>query len=117
MLEKMPENDNKNSIDDAYVRYLIDFSTIANFDYFKIMTKFILLTRDYLIKNNLDTANDGTASFPDRCNEFVNDYLEKKTDFKMELNDILDLVQHFCYWLHEKQYTTSILTLQPNDNI
>ena len=73
------------------------------------------MSRDYLIKSKIDTVNDGASGFPDQCNDFVSEYLEKKKEFGLELNDTIDLVQHFCFWLHEKEYTKSVLTLLSYD--
>lgn len=99
------------SIDNAFAKYLVQFSTSTNLEYFKTMARFILMSRDYLLRNKVDIYNEGASGFPDQCNDFVSEYLEKKKEFGLELADTIDLVQHFCYWLHEKEYTKSVLTL------
>ena len=48
---------------------------------------------------------------PDSCNEFVSDFVEKKHQLGIEMTDCIDLIQHFCFWLHQNKYTKSILSL------
>lgn len=103
------------SIDNAFANYLKYFSNISNANYYKTMCKFVLMSRDFMTKGGTDTANEGASGFPDQCNDFVSEYLEKKKEFGLQLNETIDLVQHFCYWLHEKEYTKSVLTLLSYD--
>ena len=47
----------------------------------------------------------------DKCMCFNSDFVEKKHPLGIEVTDCIDLIQHFCFWLHQNKYTKSILSL------
>lgn len=89
--------------------------SLTNSTYLKIMIKFILISRDYLLKQNVDIINDGANNFPSQCNDLLTDYVEIKTSLGLKIEDAVDITQHFCNWLHEKGYTPVILTAFSNE--
>ena len=65
--------------------------------------------------NIVYSIKDGASKLPEYCNDFVTEFLESKRYLGLELNETIDLIQHFCYWLHENKYTKSILSLLTNN--
>ena len=41
------------------------------------------------------------------------EFLEKRKE--IEIKHSIDLIQHFCFWLHENKYTKSVLSLLTNN--
>ena len=39
------------------------------------------------------------------CNEFCLDFMEPYDYFGLNKEELIELIQHFCYWLNAKQYT------------
>ena len=118
------------SADNAFARYIIEFYPLCSKAYFNILVKFIIMFREFLNKKNNSDLNklsseknsnfvysikDGASKLPEYCNDFVTEFLESKRYLGLELNETIDLIQHFCYWLHENKYTKSILSLLTNN--
>ena len=52
--------------------------------------------------------------FPEQCNEFFSNFLEKNNFFDFSEDDkieLIEIIQHFCYWLLLNNYTKSKLSL------
>ena len=67
----------------------------------------------------IDYSNLSNAeSLPELCNEFYSEFMEPNNFFNLnnenEMNEILDLIQHFCIWLFKNEYTKSKLSLANN---
>ena len=114
--ENLPVN--LESADDAFSRYLKECYTKSSEEYFVKIVQFVSLFRDFLnCKNQGENKEDiysikkGAMKLPDSCNEFVSDFVEKKHQLGIEMTDCIDLIQHFCFWLHQNKYTKSILSL------
>ena len=114
--ENLPVN--LESADDAFSRYLKECYTKSSEEYFVKIVQFVILFRDFLnCKNQGENKEDiysikkGAMKLPDSCNEFVSDFVEKKHQLGIEVTDCIDLIQHFCFWLHQNKYTKSILSL------
>jgi hypothetical protein len=45
------------------------------------------------------------------CNDYFIDFMEPHNYFGLNCNELIELIQHFCYWLVSKTYTQSNLTL------
>lgn len=113
------------SADDAFSRYIKTFHASSSKRYFEILVKFIALFREFINEKNNEVANtstethnvfsmkDGANKLPEYCNEFVSDFLEKRKT--IDIKDSIDLIQHFCFWLHENKYTKSVLSLLTNN--
>lgn len=104
--------------DIAFGRYVIECHSKTNKNYFVFLVKFIILFRECLNHyRNLDQADKefsevkGSDIIPELCNEFITEFMETNDNFDMDINEIIELIQHFCYWLYENKFTTSRLTL------
>lgn len=130
--ETLPRN---RSCDNIFVEYLDYLSHLCNKEYFLFAFKFIVLFRECINKYknvelmnrkcilNEDIPDDVTEytqqynadQVPDLCNEFITDFLENANFFGMnseeDRNEFIEIIQHFCYWLFKKSFTSSKLTL------
>jgi len=66
-----------------------------------------------------DYSSQFNAEFlPELCNEFYSEFMEPNNFFNLnnetEMNEILDIIQHFCIWLFKNEYTKSKLSLANN---
>ena len=57
------------------------------------------------------TETESAEIVPDMCNDFVSDFLEGYDFFGLDVNELIDIIQHCCHWLWENHHTTSRLTL------
>ena len=113
---------NKNDLffpvcEEIFTEYLMNVHSLTNENYFIFILKFILLFREsinlkmihekkYSIKEY--TSSETAKLIPDFCNNFFSNYLVENY-FGFNDNDIeefINLVQHFCRWLLIKNYTT-----------
>ena len=115
---------NVKTCDDAFSEYLISFMNKTNRKYFSLMLKLILLFREcYDIIKNKDkneeekhavTNSLSPQELPELCNEFFA-FLEDNGFFGIigigEVNEIVEIVLHFCTWLFKNKYTLSKLSL------
>lgn len=112
------------SADDAFARYIIECHQKSSQQYFEIIVKFIIFFRDFMNNKNMDQdtkdtvycINNGAVKIPDSCNDFITDVSEKGYHGFLEIKDCIDLIQHFCYWLHKNKYTKAILSLLEENN-
>ena len=120
-------NKPKNEItcDEAFLKYLNTFMNKTNRKYFSLMLKFVLLFRECynLIKNKGKKEEEKKTvtnylppeELPDLCNEFYAGFMELNDFFGIndinDKNEIVSIIQHFCYWLFLKEYTKSKLLL------
>ena len=116
---------NSFNIDQLFFNYLKEFSKKVNDDYLWFMFKFIVLFRECinlkkkeLIKpeNKTDDRKEYTQIYnaekvPEMCNYFFLEFLEPYNYFGLLKDELIELVQHFCYWLYKNQFTQSHLTL------
>ena len=119
------EKTNSLNIDGVCYLYLREFSKKTNKDYFWFMNKFIILFREFLnqtkksvIKEEYKTENKkeytqiySPEGIAELCNDFFLDFMEPKKNFGLNQDELIELTQHFCYWLYHKQYTQNYLTL------
>lgn len=111
--------DSEKSIDKGFWKYLLFISTLANKEYFEFVFKFIVLFRESILiqmsnDSNFTSKEDSSEIVPDCCNEFVGVFMEKHNNFGLEMNELINIIQHFCNWLWENQYTSSRLSLLSN---
>jgi len=108
--------------DNIICKYLNVFYKETNENYFKFMIKFLILFRECINEkeknpndNNIEfTTYSNTENFPEKCNYFFTDYLESKNYCKFtenEKDELIEIIQHFCFWLYQNNYTKSKLTL------
>lgn len=117
------EKDKILNSDDIFYLYLKEFYPETNKEYLHFMIKFVILFRQCLNKlkdkesflsadtEKYYTQKNNTEGLPDSCNEFIMDFMEPNEYFGMDINELIEITQHLCYWLHSKQYTSSRLTL------
>lgn len=112
------------NLDMIFFKYLKEVSEKTNNTYFSFIIKFIVIFRQCIniLKNDLVnkeiqsdkkiyyTQRYNAESIPESCNDIFN-YLEQNKFFDLNQNELFEIVQHFCYWLYEKHYSESHLTL------
>lgn len=112
-------------IDELFYLYLREFSKETNKDYFWFINKFVVLFRECInqkkkdfVKKEIMTENKKEYSqlynadaIPEMCNDFYIEFMEPHDFFGLNQNELIELIQHFCYWLYRNQYTQSHLTL------
>jgi hypothetical protein len=118
-------------IDEIMYEYLLNSKDLTNKTYFILVVKFTLLFRECINKirtfdvkaNGVNvpqsskeyTRNNNAETVPELCNEFVTDFLEGNEYFGIvddnDRSEIIELIQHFCYWLFKNEYTLSRLSL------
>jgi hypothetical protein len=117
----------KGTCDEIMYEYLKECSVKANKEYFRFTHKFILLFRECINKFKQDeaktengllmtfTETNPAEQAPDLCNEFITEFMENADFFGLNLDrerlELIEVIQHFCHWLFDKNYTTSRLTL------
>jgi len=118
----------KGTCDEILYQYLKECSEKTNKEYFRFSFKFIILFRECINKFKADEApksengvqktfceTQSAEQAPDLCNEFITEFMENADFFGLNLDrerlELIEVIQHFCHWLFEKNYTTSRLTL------
>ena len=122
-------NNNKNISCDYVFKMYVDFvKEKTNAKYLVFILKFLVLFREcfnnsknirntIIIKNNIERSTIiSSEQIPEIANEFFTDYLPSKNFFEnsldlKSLNEMTDLVQHLCYFLHLKNFTSLRLVL------
>ena len=116
------------NVDSLFYLYLKEFSTKTNKDYFWFIVKFIVLFREgiNILKKDMVTdevINGDKTEFtqiynaeeiPEVCNDFFLDFMEPKRFFGLNKEELIELIQHFCFWLYTNMYCPSHLTLLKN---
>lgn len=113
------------NLDELFFLYLKEFSTKTNKEYFWFMIKFVVLFRECInnLRNLLVKQEDKTEkkqlytqiynaeTVPEICNDFFVEFMEPYNFFGLYKEELIELIQHFCYWLFSKKYAQSHLTL------
>jgi hypothetical protein len=109
--------------DQIMLEYLQDCLKKSNEDYFVFTFKFVVLFRECInVLFNAENKShkeycevNGAEVAPDKCNEFITEFMEKHNYFGMNSEDnkfeIIEIIQQFCFWLFENGYTSSRLSL------
>ena len=112
-------------IDELFYLYLKEFSNETNKKYFYFMIKFVFFFREFIndFKKNIfwtykikENGKEYTELFngvhiPELCNDFCLMFMEKNYYFSLIKEELIDIIQHFCYWLYDNRYSASHLTL------
>ena len=113
------------NLDGILFFYLKEFYKNTNLEYFWFMIKFIVLFRECinrlradLVKkdqqNKLYSEIYNCENVPEVGNDFILEFMEPYDYFGMNKDELIELIQHFCYWLNLKEYTHLNLTLLNN---
>ena len=124
------KNNNNNiikspSLDEVFFYYIKNVISKTNKDYFWFVTKFIITFREYLNKSQNNLINKdfitedkkyytqiyNAEKIPDMCNDYFIEFMQPNNYFGLDSNELIELIQHFCYWLVCNNYTQSNLTL------
>ena len=115
-------------VDGLFYLYLKEFSKQTNEDYFFFMVKFAVLFRESInilkkdmVTNEIITEHKkefteifNAEEIPEVCNDFFLDFMEPKRFFGLNKEELIELIQHFCFWLYTNMYCSSHLTLLKN---
>jgi len=102
------------SCDSAFWKYIEYAYTKTSRDYFDFIFKFAVLFRESINikRDNINfTKTESSEIIPDSCNDYVSDFMEKYDSFGLDMNELIEIIQHFCHWLWENGFTTSRLSL------
>ena len=113
-------------LDGVFIIYLKEISKITNIDYFSFIIKFIVILREYINKSkeslvSKDIEGQPKAYYsqiynaeivPEICNNFFNSL--PNNNYNLDKNELIEIVQHFCYWLYDNHYSLSHLVLLCN---
>jgi hypothetical protein len=112
------------NLDGILFFYLKEFYKNASIEYFWFMIKFIVLLRECINKSKANLIKkDENKSYsqifnsenvPEICNEFILEFMEPYDYFGLNKDELIELIQHFCYWLNIKQYTQLSISLLNN---
>ena len=116
---------NSYNLDQLFFIYLKEFSKKVNDDYLWFMFKFVVLFRECInLKNEGAVTPDiktekrqvytqifNAEKVPEICNYFFLDFLQPYDNFGLNKEELIELIQNFCYWLYINKYAQSHLTL------
>ena len=119
---------NSPCVDGLFYLYLREFSKKTNKDYFWFLIKFIVLFREFVNQNKKefvrkDIITDNKKEFsqifnaetiPDTCNDFYIEFMEPHNFYGLNQDELIEVIQHFCYWLYSNKYTQAHLYLLQN---
>ena len=119
---------NSPCVDGLFYLYLREFSKKTNKDYFWFLIKFIVLFREFtnqkkkeFVRKDVITDNKkeysqifNAESIPDMCNDFYIEFMEPHNFFGLNQDELIEVIQHFCYWLYCNKYTQAHLYLLQN---
>ncbi len=101
--------------DIAFIFYIKDFYHLMNYKYLHFFIKFIVLFRQGLniLKSPEKspkitcyyTQTNDCKGVPEININFITEFMHKKNYFGMDIIELLEIKNHFFYWLHIKKYT------------
>ena len=112
------------NLDCIFFFYLKEFYKSVNKVYFWFILKFIILFREFLNQTRKNFVKNGENKdftqlynaeiIPEIFNEFLLDFMESYDYFGLNKNELIELMQHFCYWLNINRYSQTQLSLINN---
>ena len=116
---------NSPPLDPLFFLYLKEFSSKTNNNYFWFINKFIILFREGInlikkdnVKEEYKTAKEkvytqlfSAEGISDSFNDFFLEFMNPKKYFGLNESELIELAQHFCFWLFQHRYTHSFLSL------
>ena len=120
-----PEFYDSPAIDGILFYYIKLISEKSNKEYLFFVIKFILFLRDFINKQRKefikekDVTNEkkdysqiySAETLPDIFNDFYSNFSEIQNFYEMDQNELIEIIQHFCYWMFLNGYTESHLSL------
>lgn len=102
-----------------YLKYISKKN--LNMNYFCYIFKYITIFREYINKEKKNSINKkficenkneytqiyDAEIIPDLFNDFLMDFMESNNYFGLNKDEIIQLIEFFCYWLFTKGYTVS----------
>jgi hypothetical protein len=104
--------------DEVFSKYIMESYPLCNKEYFIFVIKFAVLFRESI--NIFRKASDSSKEFtqeqgadnvPDLCNEFITEFMEQNEYFGLNNDELIEIIQQFCFWLYDNKFTASRLTL------
>jgi hypothetical protein len=132
------KKDKKKTCDEIFISYINLLTEKSNNNYILFSLTVILLLRECINKyrnieledkleitgekNNVKLANFTEVcegeQIPEILNEFITEFLPSfkffGLNFLNNFSEIKSLIQHFCFWLYENNYTSSKLIINKN---
>lgn len=113
------DSEGAKTYDQAIVQYLEYVGSKSSKSFFLFACKFSILFREFINKSKLKledvkhpfSVHNSAESVPESCNDFIVDFLEENSFFNLDMNELIEEIQHFCTWLYENGHTMSMLTL------
>jgi hypothetical protein len=119
---------NSPCVDGLFYLYLREFSKKTNKDYFWFLIKFVVLFREFInqkksefVRKDIITDDKkeysqifNAESIPDICNDYYIEFMEPHNFFGLNQDELIEVIQHFCYWLYSNKYTQAHLYLLQN---
>ena len=112
------------NLDGTFFIYLKEFYKNASVEYFWFMIKFIVLLRECINKSKANLVKKeenksysqifNSENVPEIFNEFILEFMEPYDYFGLNKDELIELIQHFRYWLNIKQYTQLNISLLNN---
>jgi len=120
-----PKKTNSPNIDGLFYLYLREFSKKTNKNYFWFLLKFVVLFREFInqkkkeyVKKELETKDKteytqiyNAENIPEICNDFYIEFMEPKHFFGLNQTELIEVIQHYCFWLYSNKYTQAHLFL------
>ena len=112
---------NKPPIDCIFFQYIKYISNIIEKDYVVFIIKFIIIFRQYLNKEKKSSINSeyineqkkdytqiyDASVIPDYFNDFLMDFMENRNYFSLDKEELVKIIEYFCFWLFSEGYTDS----------
>ena len=112
-------------LDDLFFLYLKECSKKTNKEYFWFINKFIVLFREFINQDRKEIVKEEykteekkeytqlycAEGIPESCNDFFLDFMEPRDFFGLDNNELIELTQHFSFWLYSNKYSHSYLIL------
>lgn len=112
------DSESSKTYDQAIVKYLYFVGSKCSKSFFHFACKFSILFREFINKSKQTlevpqpfSVHNPPDTVPESCNDFIVDFIEENEFFNLDMNELIEVIQHFCTWLYENGYTMSMLTL------
>ena len=118
---------NKPPIDTIFYLYMKYLLNKVNQEYFSFGIKYLIIFREYINKEKKESINNKYTNenkkeytqiyngeiIPDLFNDFLIDFMESNNYFNLDKDEVIKLIEYFCFWLNSEGYTdTHILKIE-----